>query len=74
MYIFFWMICDIAISFEFVYQLPTQPPEVWDGGVGFVSKEMIQAHCPVPASDIQVSDYTNSYANNFEETKLLFQS
>lgn len=31
-----------------------QPPEVWDGGVGFVSKEMIQEHCPAPASDIQV--------------------
>ncbi|KAK6159042.1 hypothetical protein DH2020_006356 [Rehmannia glutinosa] len=30
------------------------PPEVWNGGVGFVSKEMIQAHCPAPASDIQV--------------------
>ncbi|CAL5340618.1 unnamed protein product [Camellia sinensis] len=25
-----------------------------DGGVGFVSKEMIQAHCPAPASDIQI--------------------
>lgn len=31
-----------------------QPPEVWDGGVGFVTKEMIQSHCPSPASDIQV--------------------
>lgn len=31
-----------------------QPPENWEGGVGFVSKEMIQAHCPAPASDIQV--------------------
>ncbi|GER52591.1 NADH:cytochrome B5 reductase 1 [Striga asiatica] len=30
------------------------PPEVWNGGVGFVSKEMIQAHCPAPASDIQI--------------------
>jgi cytochrome-b5 reductase len=32
-----------------------QPPEIWDGGVGFVSKEMIQAHCPAPAADIQVN-------------------
>ncbi|KAK6151426.1 hypothetical protein DH2020_014061 [Rehmannia glutinosa] len=31
-----------------------QPPEIWNGGVGFVSKEMIQAHCPAPASDIRV--------------------
>ncbi|KAK4415362.1 NADH--cytochrome reductase 1 [Sesamum alatum] len=37
-----------------VYYVLNQPPEVWDGGVGFVSKEMIQAHCPPPASDIQV--------------------
>ena len=31
-----------------------QPPENWNGGVGFVSKEMIQSHCPAPADDIQV--------------------
>lgn len=30
------------------------PPDQWNGGVGFVSKEMIQAHCPAPAPDIQV--------------------
>ncbi|KAF6172361.1 hypothetical protein GIB67_031261 [Kingdonia uniflora] len=30
------------------------PPELWNGGVGFVSKEMIQTHCPAPAEDIQV--------------------
>ncbi|KAA3486318.1 Interferon-related developmental regulator 1 [Gossypium australe] len=30
------------------------PPEVWDGHVGFVSKEMIQTHCPAPASNIQI--------------------
>jgi len=32
-----------------------QPPENWNGGVGFVSKEMIQSHCPAPADDIQVN-------------------
>lgn len=32
----------------------SQPPEVWDGGVGFVLKEMIQTHLPAPAPDIQV--------------------
>ncbi|KAL3637028.1 NADH-cytochrome b5 reductase [Castilleja foliolosa] len=37
-----------------VYYVLNQPPEVWNGGVGFVSKEMIQAHCPAPASDIQI--------------------
>lgn len=31
-----------------------QPPEIWNGGVGFVSKEMIQEHCPAPAPDIKV--------------------
>ncbi|XP_058205441.1 NADH--cytochrome b5 reductase 1 [Rhododendron vialii] len=37
-----------------IYYVLNQPPEVWNGGVGFVSKEMIQAHCPAPAADIQV--------------------
>lgn len=35
--------------------LHMQPPENWNGGVGFVSKEMIQSHCPAPAEDIQVN-------------------
>ncbi|XP_010931462.1 NADH--cytochrome b5 reductase 1 [Elaeis guineensis] len=37
-----------------VYYVLNQPPEFWNGGVGFVSKEMIENHCPPPASDIQV--------------------
>ncbi|WOL06806.1 NADH--cytochrome b5 reductase 1 [Canna indica] len=37
-----------------IYYVLNQPPDVWDGGVGFVSKEMIKAHCPSPASDIQI--------------------
>ncbi|PKA61836.1 NADH--cytochrome b5 reductase 1 [Apostasia shenzhenica] len=37
-----------------VYYVLNQPPEVWDGGIGFISKEMIQAHCPAPAADIQI--------------------
>ncbi|XP_057948139.1 NADH--cytochrome b5 reductase 1-like isoform X1 [Malania oleifera] len=37
-----------------VYYVLNQPPDVWNGGVGFVSKEMIQAHCPAPAPDIKV--------------------
>ncbi|KAG6518117.1 hypothetical protein ZIOFF_021519 [Zingiber officinale] len=31
-----------------------KPPESWDAGVGFVSKDMIKTHCPAPAQDIQV--------------------
>ncbi|CAI0384893.1 unnamed protein product [Linum tenue] len=41
-------------SFKIYYVL-NQPPEVWNGGVGFVSKEMIQTHLPAPAADIQVT-------------------
>lgn len=37
-----------------VYYVLNQPPEAWNGGVGFVSKEMIKAHCPAPASDIKI--------------------
>ncbi|OAY85000.1 NADH--cytochrome b5 reductase 1-like [Ananas comosus] len=37
-----------------VYFVLNQPPENWNGGVGFVSKEIIKAHCPQPASDIQI--------------------
>ncbi|KAL2482936.1 NADH--Cytochrome [Forsythia ovata] len=37
-----------------VYYVLNQPPEEWNGGVGFVSKEMIQTHCPAPAPDIQI--------------------
>ncbi|KAL3841075.1 hypothetical protein ACJIZ3_025666 [Penstemon smallii] len=37
-----------------VYYVLNNPPEVWNGGVGFVSKEMIQAHLPAPASDIRI--------------------
>ena len=40
-----------------------QPPEVWDGGVGFVTKEMIQAHCPPPAHDIKVAIPLNYLLN-----------
>ncbi|KAF7831553.1 NADH--cytochrome b5 reductase 1-like [Senna tora] len=37
-----------------VYYVLNQPPEEWDGGVGFVSKEMIQTHCPAPSPDIKI--------------------
>ncbi|TXG73423.1 hypothetical protein EZV62_002002 [Acer yangbiense] len=31
-----------------------QSLEGWEGGIGFVSKEMIQTHCPAPAPDIKI--------------------
>lgn len=37
-----------------IYYVLNQPPEEWDGGVGFISKEMILTHCPAPASDMQI--------------------
>ncbi|XP_062175340.1 NADH--cytochrome b5 reductase 1-like [Alnus glutinosa] len=37
-----------------VYYVLNQPPVPWNGGTGFVSKEMIQTHCPAPAKDIQI--------------------
>ncbi|CAN1186884.1 NADH--cytochrome b5 reductase 1 [Linum perenne] len=37
-----------------IYYVLNQPPEVWNGGVGFVTKEMIETHCPAPAADIQI--------------------
>ncbi|CAL5428481.1 unnamed protein product [Camellia sinensis] len=45
--------CSFPNRFN-VYYVLNQPPEGWDGGLGFVSKEIIQAHCPAPASDIQI--------------------
>jgi cytochrome-b5 reductase len=38
-----------------LYYVLNQPPTEWDGGVGFVSKGMIEANCPPPADDIQVT-------------------
>ncbi|KAK9170652.1 hypothetical protein Syun_002792 [Stephania yunnanensis] len=43
-----------VVFHEFCGGLVYQPPEGWNGGVGFVSKEMIQEHCPAPADDIKV--------------------
>jgi len=53
-----------------IYYVLNQPPEIWDGGVGFVSKEMIQAHCPAPAADIQVNPYCSSTEKYFPEHSL----
>ncbi|XP_031273832.1 NADH--cytochrome b5 reductase 1-like [Pistacia vera] len=48
---------NLAASFPdriSVYYVLNKPPEEWNGGVGFVSKEIIQSNCPAPASDIQI--------------------
>ncbi|KAK9057803.1 hypothetical protein SSX86_022641 [Deinandra increscens subsp. villosa] len=37
-----------------VYYVLNQPPEGWTGGVGFVSKEMIEEYLPKPAFDIKI--------------------
>ncbi|XP_047941423.1 NADH--cytochrome b5 reductase 1-like isoform X2 [Salvia hispanica] len=37
-----------------IYYVLKKPPKIWEGGVGFVSKEMIQAHLPPPAFDIHM--------------------
>ncbi|CAN1171041.1 NADH--cytochrome b5 reductase 1 [Linum perenne] len=37
-----------------VYYVLNQPPEGWNGGAGFVTKEMIETHFPSPAADVQI--------------------
>ncbi|KAI6676692.1 hypothetical protein NL676_037488 [Syzygium grande] len=37
-----------------VYYVLSQPPDKWNGGVGYVTMEMIRTHCPPPASDIKI--------------------
>ncbi|XP_040999522.1 NADH--cytochrome b5 reductase 1-like, partial [Juglans microcarpa x Juglans regia] len=37
-----------------VFYVLNQPPVPWNGGVGFITKEMIQTHCPAPAPDVQI--------------------
>ncbi|KAF3454112.1 hypothetical protein FNV43_RR04559 [Rhamnella rubrinervis] len=47
----------LAINFPnrfSVYYVLNQPPEAWEGGIGFVSKEMIETYCPAPAPDIKI--------------------
>ncbi|KAB1225497.1 NADH--cytochrome b5 reductase 1 [Morella rubra] len=35
-------------------EMSLKPPTAWNGGTGFITKEMIQTHCPAPAPDIQI--------------------
>lgn len=44
-----------AVSCRFTISLcSVQPPEGWDGGVGFVTEEMIRLHCPGPSPNVRV--------------------
>ncbi|WEW57113.1 NADH-cytochrome b5 reductase [Emydomyces testavorans] len=37
-----------------IYYVLNNPPENWNGGVGFVTPDMIKAKLPAPASDIKI--------------------
>ncbi|KAL4027301.1 hypothetical protein IC575_010462 [Cucumis melo] len=37
-----------------IYYVLNQPPEEWDGGVGFVTEEMIRLHCPAPSPNVRI--------------------
>lgn len=37
-----------------VYYVLNNPPERWDGGVGFVTPDMIKEQLPAPADDIKI--------------------
>jgi cytochrome-b5 reductase len=37
-----------------VHYVLNNPPEKWNGGVGFVTAEMIKEHLPAPASDVKI--------------------
>ncbi|KAK2740942.1 NADH-cytochrome b5 reductase [Myotisia sp. PD_48] len=37
-----------------VHYVLNNPPEKWNGGVGFVTPDMIKAHLPAPANDIKI--------------------
>jgi cytochrome-b5 reductase len=37
-----------------IYYVLNNPPEKWDGGVGFVTGDMIKAKLPAPASDMKI--------------------
>lgn len=69
----------LAVLFFFCYKIvvkyPLQAPEGWEGGVGFISKEIIQTYCPAPAPDIKVflSIYLSIYLYIYNENVDLFQ-
>jgi len=40
--------------FKLYFVLNNPPQEGWDGGVGFVTEDMIKKHCPKSANDIKI--------------------
>ncbi|KAM7511854.1 hypothetical protein LguiB_010729 [Lonicera macranthoides] len=50
-----------------VYYVLSQPPERWKGGIGHISKDMIQSHCPAPSPHIQNSCVINISETNEKE-------
>ncbi len=42
-----------GLSLQVVHVL-NEAPAGWTGGVGFISADMIQEHCPPPADDVLV--------------------
>jgi cytochrome-b5 reductase len=47
-----------------VYYVLNQPPVQWNGGVGYVSKGMVEANLPPPADDVQVIYATHPPTSN----------
>ncbi|MED6181075.1 NADH-cytochrome b5 reductase [Stylosanthes scabra] len=47
-----------------------KPPNEWNGGVGYITKEMIQTHCPAPSNDIQILKCGPPLMNNAMTTYL----
>jgi len=37
-----------------VHYVLNNPPEKWDGDVGFVTADMIAKYCPKPAKDVKI--------------------
>ncbi|KAL4587296.1 hypothetical protein LXL04_000164 [Taraxacum kok-saghyz] len=73
---------DILLKAIMTWFILVKPPEGWTGGVGFVTKEMIEAHLPARASDIKIlrcgpPPMNKAMAANLEalgyESELLFQ-
>jgi cytochrome-b5 reductase len=45
---------DESKRFKLYLVLNNPPAEGWEGGVGFVTEDMIKEHCPKPAKDIKI--------------------
>jgi len=65
-YISFHSLVSNCLSLMLTLTHYCQPPVPWNGGTGFVSKEMIQTHCPAPAQDIQVGIQISKFINLLE--------